>query len=205
MKKSKFITFEGADGTGKSTQIKLLTDYLNTKDINFIVTREPGGTEISEIIREWVLHGEHDKLQPQTETLMMVAARSYHTESLVRPSLEEGIWVISDRYADATIVYQGCGGGMPTDVIMQLNNIATGGLTPDITFLLDADSRLGQGRIANRQLDYFEKESKLFFKEIRNGYLKLAKEKKDRIKIIKADRTEDEVFNEIKQYIADFL
>jgi dTMP kinase len=202
MTKAKFITFEGADGTGKSTQISLLGKHLESNGIEFIITREPGGTEIGEIIRNWVLHGEHEKLKPQTETLMMIAARAFHVENLIKPALNENIWVISDRYTDATTVYQGHAKGMSIDTINFLNNIATEGLQPDITFLLDASSRIGKGRIASRQLDYFEKESDVFIDQIRQGYIEVAKKNPDRVKIIQADQPIAAVFSDISNHLS---
>jgi dTMP kinase len=205
MTKAKFITFEGADGTGKSTQINLLGKYLESKGIQFVITREPGGTEIGEIIRNWVLYGEHDQLKPQTETLMMMAARAFHVENLIRPALDENIWVIADRYTDATTVYQGYAKGMSIETIHLLNTIATEDLEPDMTFLLDASSKLGKGRIGSRQLDYFEKQSDSFYDQIRRGYVEVASNSPERIKLIKADQSIEAVFAEISSHLSPWV
>ena len=134
--RGKFITFEGGDGAGKTTQIGLLAETLERAGKTPIVTREPGGTALAEEIRDWVLH-HSSTVDPETEVLLMFAARSHHTSEIIEPALESGRWVLCDRYADASYAYQGGGRGVPSRVIASLEAIATRGLKPDLTLLLD--------------------------------------------------------------------
>lgn len=174
MAKGNFIVIEGPDGVGKTTQSKLLCQYLQSKDIKYIYTREPGGTPIGDYIRELLLNPEN-KIVPIAECLLYASARAQLIEEVIKPALSKGYWVISDRYLHSSIVYQGIGLNLGHNLVEEINIIATGGLMPDYTFLIDLDtdialSRIGRtkDRIESRGLDYFQK--------VREGYHKLLNE-----------------------------
>ncbi|SHK08906.1 dTMP kinase [Anaerobranca californiensis DSM 14826] len=174
MEKGKFIVIEGPDGVGKTTQSKLLCQFLQSKGIKYIYTREPGGTPIGDYIRELLLNPEN-KIVPIAECLLYASARAQLIEEVIKPALSKGYWVISDRYLHSSIVYQGIGLNLGHNLVEEINIIATGGLMPDYTFLIDLDtdialSRIGRtkDRIESRGLDYFQK--------VREGYHKLLNE-----------------------------
>lgn len=198
MKKGLFIVFEGPEGSGKSTQVKLLKDYFEKKGYKVLVTREPGGTKIAESVRKIIL-SPRMKISPLTELLLYEASRAQHTAEIIVPNLEKNKVVISDRFADASIVYQGYGRGLNIDLIKQLNNIATMGIKPDITFLLDINPEEGLTRVMSgrNRFDRLEREDIEFHRKIRNGYLSLAKSRRD-ISIIKVvKKTKELIHSEI--------
>jgi dTMP kinase len=201
MTKGKFITVEGGDGVGKSTQISLIYEFLKEKRLQVKLTREPGGTEIGEMIRNWILYGEHDQLDLTTEASLMFAARAYHVDHIIRPSIENGIWVISDRFTDATYAYQGYAKGLNIEVIETLERTIVNDFKPHMTFLLDSEIDLSRKRMKDRTLDYFEREDDSFYHKIREGYLKLANANKERIKIINASQSIENVNAEINSYL----
>ena len=201
MTKGKFITVEGGDGVGKSTQISLIYEFLKEKRLQVKLTREPGGTEIGEMIRNWILYGEHDQLDLTTEASLMFAARAYHVDHIIRPSIENGIWVISDRFTDATYAYQGYAKGLNIEVIETLEKTIINDFKPHMTFLLDSEIDLSRKRMKDRTLDYFEREDDSFYHKIRKGYLKLANANKERIKIINASQSIENVNAEINSYL----
>lgn len=178
-----FITFEGIEGSGKSTQAKMLLEYIKSKGIPCILTREPGGTRIGKQIREILLKNENDSISPQTELFLYEADRSQHFEEVIKPNLEKGTWVISDRCMDATTVYQGFGRGLEIEMIEILNQISTGNIIPDLTFILDCPPEIGllraKGRIkenpAEEGFSRFEKEEMSFHRKVREGYLQLSR------------------------------
>jgi dTMP kinase len=201
MTNGKFITVEGGDGVGKSTQISLIYEFLQGKGLQVKLTREPGGTEIGEMIRNWILYGEHDQLDLTTEASLMFAARAYHVDHIIRPSIENGIWVVSDRFTDATYAYQGYAKGLNIEVIETLEKTIINDFKPHMTFLLDSEIDLSRERMKDRTLDYFEREDDSFYHKIRKGYLKLANANKERIKIINASQSIENVNAEINSYL----
>ena len=205
--KGLFITLEGPDGSGKSTQRVLLRDYLLAKGYKLVSTREPGGTRISERIREILLNPEYKEMHPLTELLLFAAGRLQHTEEVITPALQGGEIVISERYLDASTVYQGYGRGLNLEVVKVINQIATGGIKPDLTLVLDIEPRVGLARVGERspKKDRLEKLSLEFHNRQRDGYLTLAKEEPERIKIIDASGSREEVQARIRKEVEAVL
>ena len=200
MYKGKFITIEGSEGAGKSTNIRHIQDYLNNKNIDFISTREPGGTPIAEKIRDLLLDKTNTSLCSDAELLLMFAARAQHLNELIIPALESGKWVLSDRFTDASYAYQGGGRGLSWEKIAQLEQFVQGDLRPDATILLDIPVELGMERVRNRgETDRFEQEQLSFFKRIRNAYLTLAKEHPERFHIIDTQPAIEDVHKQLTQ------
>jgi len=196
----KFITIEGSEGAGKSTNIAFLQEYLESKNIEFILTREPGGTPIAEKIRDLLLDKSNNSLCDDAELLLMFAARAQHLNELIIPTLESGKWVISDRFTDASYAYQGGGRGLSWEKIAQLEQWVQGQLRPDATILLDIPVDIGMERVRERgETDRFEQEQLSFFNRIRDAYLKLAKDNPERFHIIDTQPSIAEVH---KQMIA---
>lgn len=179
--KGRFITFEGGEGVGKSTNIGFAKDWLEAHGKTVVVTREPGGTPIAEKIRNDLLKAHHEEpMADLTELLLVFAARAQHIESVIRPALERGDWVLCDRFTDSTIAYQGYGRGLPLDQIDTLRALVQQQVSPDCTLLLDAPLTVGMGRASrraaenNEQTDRFESEALAFFEKVREGFLALA-------------------------------
>ncbi|ARU56296.1 thymidylate kinase [Oleiphilus messinensis] len=171
----KFITFEGGEGVGKSTNIRFVQAWLEARGIECRVTREPGGTPLAEDIRSILLAARDESVDPMAELLLVFAARAQHVNQLIKPALEEGTWVLCDRFTDATYAYQGAGRGLDLEQIEQLENLVQGGFRPDCTVILDAPVEIGMSRAKNRgQLDRFEQEQREFFEKIRGFYRGLA-------------------------------
>ena len=200
-----FITFEGVEGSGKSTQIRLLEQYLLKQGLDCFVTREPGGTPISEAIRHLLLDVNNAEMVAETELLLYLASRAQHTAEWIIPALEQGKIVICDRYTDSSLAYQGGGRKLAASVINTLTSFATRNLKPDITFLLDVDVETGQKRIRNRKLDRLEEESLNFHKQVRQEYLKLAKRNQDRYIIIDGSRGMQEIHELIVLHMTTHL
>ena len=202
--RGKFITFEGGDGAGKTTQIGLLAETLERAGKTPIVTREPGGTALAEEIRDWVLH-HSSTVDPETEVLLMFAARSHHTSEIIEPALESGRWVLCDRYADASYAYQGGGRGVPSRVIASLEAIATRGLKPDLTLLLDLAVDAGIRRTGSRgdRYDRFESEQFTFKERVRSAYHQVAANDPDRVVTLDASRPIDEVYEKVKNLVKE--
>ena len=204
------VTFEGIDGCGKSTQVATLAATLKKKGVPSIVTREPGGTKIGETIRKILLRPDNAHIAPLTELFLYEADRAQHASEVIKPALEEGIWVICDRYFDATTVYQGIAQGQDERLIQQLNREAVLGCHPDITFLLDCPAEIGLERIAkrnggNKTRDRFEIKALDFHNRIRYGYLSLASKHQDRYRVIDSTQPEDRVARKIGEIIAPYL
>lgn len=199
-----FITLEGPDGSGKTTQIALLAEELRQQGFSVLTTREPGGTSISNQIREVLLNRlDNQAMNPRTEILLFLAARAQLVEEVIRPHLAEGELVLSDRYADSTLAYQGYGHGVDRDVLRSLLQFATGGLWPDLTLLLDVDAETGLGRRQKsggewNRLDAYAVE---FHRRVRQGYLELARLDPQRWVIIDAARPREEVQQAIRSVI----
>ncbi|MBI5299427.1 MAG: dTMP kinase [Deltaproteobacteria bacterium] len=198
-----FITFEGIEGCGKSTQIKLLENYLKSKGVPTLFTREPGGTAIGEKIRQVLLNKDFKEMHPITELLLYASARSQHVHQVILPALKGGKIVLCDRYADATKAYQGDARGIDKTLLKNIHKIATDNLQSTLTFLLDCPVEIGLGRAQDR--NRFEEEKVSFHKKVRKGYLEIAKAEPKRIKIIDATQTRDTVHQEIANYVEKYI
>jgi dTMP kinase len=192
-KRGAFISLEGVEGVGKSTNVAFVAEALRARGIATVVTREPGGTPLGEQVREWILHGRHEQLSADVETLLMFAARAQHLDRVIRPALAAGRWVICDRFTDATVAYQGGGRGVARAFIEHLRADVQRGLEPDLTLLLDAPLEVGTDRIATRTKDHFEREQRPFFQRVRDAYLALAAREPSRIVIIDAAQPLEDV------------
>lgn len=198
--KGKFITFEGGEGVGKSTQVKKLAEHLENKDINFILTREPGGSSGAEEIRELLVKGGTDKWQPMTEALLHNAARAEHLEKTVLPALSEGKWVMSDRYADSTLAYQGYGQGVDVETLLELHKLSTGDFWPDLTIILDghelhrAEAREDEN---SDKEDRYERMGADFHRKLQESFRDIAKNNPDRCVVVSSDGTIEEVAGQV--------
>ena len=212
MKKGLFITFEGLEGCGKTTQAKMLFDFLIKQKIPSIYTKEPGGTKIGDKIRKILLDQKNDGMDYKTEMLLFLASRAENVRLIILPALEEGKIVISDRFYDSTTAYQGCGRGIDLEIIKNLNSLVVGKAIPDLTFILDIDPYEGLRRSAsfgNSSEMRFEEEfiskkiigGKLFLERVRQGYYQLSHEESGRIKIIDANRNKEDIYNEIVEIV----
>lgn len=205
--KGYFITIEGSDGSGKSTQLKKIISYLEKKQVDLVVTREPGGTDVAEAIRELILDPAYLQMTAKTEMLLYAAARAQHVEEKVLPALQAGKVVLSDRYVDSSIAYQAYGRGLG-DMVAQVNAIATGGLVPDLTIFLDLPPAVGMARKQqeeNHELDRLEQEKLEFHQKVYEGYDALCKKEPERICRIDASGTIEEVFGQIKAALDELL
>jgi len=212
MKKGLFITFEGLEGCGKTTQAKMLFDFLIKQKIPSIYTKEPGGTKIGDKIRKILLDQKNDGMDYKSEMLLFLASRAENVRLIILPALEEGKVVISDRFYDSTTAYQGYGRGIDLKIIKHLNNLVVGKAIPDLTFILDIDPYEGLRRSAsfgNSHEMRFEEEflnkkiieGKLFLERVRHGYYQLSREETGRIKIIDANRSKEDIYNEIVEIV----
>jgi dTMP kinase len=206
MGKGLFITLEGGEGAGKSTQMAYVEECLKQTGKIVHVTREPGGTELSEAIRALLLDHRQTTMYADTELLLMFAARAQHIAELIRPALEAGEWVLCDRFTDATYAYQGGGRGIDIDRIAVLEDWVQGSLRPDLTLLLDLPVEVGLSRAGKRgDLDRFEREQRDFFERVRSTYLQLADQNHERYRVIDASRDIPEVQAQIDQALAPLL
>jgi len=193
--KSKFITLEGVDGAGKSTHINFIKKYFIDKNLNYLFTREPGGTVLGEKLREILLH---DQMEAETESLLMFAARNEHIHEIIKPNLNKGINVISDRFTDATYAYQSGGKNVKIEKITILKNWVHKDLKPDLTLLFDLPVEISLSRLKkDGNLDKFESEKEDFHKKIRNSYLALAKNEPKRFKVINSNQNINSIEQEI--------
>jgi len=202
-KKALFITFEGADGCGKTTQLNLLNNYLKEKNIKTITTLEPGGCEIGKNLRQILLH--HKGFVSDTaELFLYLADRAQHVDEVIKENIKNNITVLCDRYTDSTVAYQGFGRGCDVDKIITLNDIATNKFYPDLTFLLDVSSQTAQTRLGQEK-DRLESLGMEFHQKVRLGYLELAKKYPERIKVVDANKNIEEVFAQIKKIIDEYF
>ncbi len=200
MTKAKFVTFEGVDGAGKSTHLTWFADTLRARGVDVLVTREPGGTPLGEQLREIVLN---QPMHAETEALLMFAARLEHIEQVIKPALQRGTWVVSDRFSDASFAYQGGGRGLPLAKLEQLEQWVHGGFQPDLTLLFDLPVEVARQRLANNAtLDRFEQEQGGFFEKVRQAYLDRCAKNPQRIKRIDASQTPDQVKAELEKLVA---
>lgn len=199
MTRGKFLTFEGGEGAGKTTQSKMLSEALEKAGIETLLTREPGGTFGAEAIRNLVLAGTQDRWSGMTELLLMYAARIDHVEKLIKPALERGVWVISDRFADSSLAYQGYARGLGPDRVKGVHESVMGGFEPDLTILFDMDPVLAQKRVETRgeELTRFDAESLDFHKTLRKAFLEIAHDNPDRIVTVDSDGSRANVHNAI--------
>ena len=205
--KTCFITFEGIEGCGKTTQAKLFVDMLNGMNIPAIFTREPGGTRIGDQIRKIVLHADNTDLTSMAELLLYEAGRAQHVQEVILPNLNKGVHVICDRYGDASIAYQGAGRELTPQLVKELNQLATGGLQPDLTFLIDIEPEQGLKRAQARNLEFnftveegrFEEEDIEFHRYVREAYFTLAHEAPERFRVINGNNTIEEIQRQIQQ------
>jgi len=196
---SKFITFEGVDGAGKSTHLRWFADALRKRGLDVVVTREPGGTPLGEQLREILLN---QTMNIGTEALLMFAARMEHIEQLIKPSLSAGKWVISDRFSDASFAYQGGGRGLDWDKLKQLEQWVHGDLQPDLTLFFDVPVGVARQRLANNvSLDRFEQEQADFFERVRAGYHRRVQEKPQRYAVIDGAQTVNEVKRKLEEIV----
>lgn len=200
-KKGLFITFEGIDGCGKTTQLENVKKLLEENGIECVTTREPGALKLGSQIREILLHYD-GVVADNCEMFLFLADRSQHVETFIKPMLEEGKVVLCDRHTDSTIAYQGYGRGGNVERLTELNKIATNGLVPDLTLLFDVSVETGHER-AGKNLDRLELAGKEFFERTRQGYLTLAEQNPDRIKVINAEKSKESVYNDVKSLIMD--
>ena len=193
--RGRFITFEGIEGVGKTTQAALAADYLQTRGIEVLVTREPGGTPFAEQLRALVLEPRERPIGVTAELLLIFAARASHVADRIRPALRHGRWVLCDRFTDATLAYQGAGSGANVAWIRQLAKIAHPRLAPDRTLLFDAPPGIAMARVTDRgnRLDRFEAEGGAFFERVRQGYLDIAAHEPARVHVIDASVSQAEV------------
>ena len=196
MKKGLFITFEGADGCGKTTQINLLTEYLKSKNIETIITREPGAKGLGVKIREILLNYDGE-VSPVCESFLFLADRAQHIDCIIKPALQSGKVVLCDRHTDSTVAYQGYGRQLDIGRINMLNNIATGGLKPDLTIVFDIDIETSMQRVG-KEKDRMESSGIEFFKRVRQGFLEIAQEEPDRVKVIDSADTIDNIHEQVK-------
>lgn len=192
-----FITFEGIEGCGKSTQAKLLAKYFRDHDKEVLLTREPGGPDISEQIRKILLDSSNVAMLPETELLLYMASRSQHTGEWILPALQSGKIVISDRYYDSTVAYQGAARKIEINIIDTIRRYATFGLVPDMTFLIDLDAIKGLERISDRETDRLEQESLNFHNRVRKGFLKIAEKEKKRYLVLDGEKSIAEIHGQI--------
>jgi len=199
MKKQGYLlTLEGIEGAGKSTAVQIISNFLQQYNIDFIITREPGGTEIAERIREIILNNYQERMHPDTEILLYFASRAQHINNVILPSLENGKMIICDRFTDATYAYQGGGRGLSNEKISILEKLVQNTLKPNFTLLFDVTVNSGFNRILNnRKFDRIENEKYAFFRRIRNKYLQLANNEPDRFHIINSNNSLTQVTHDI--------
>ena len=206
---SLFITFEGVEGSGKTTQIRRLQRYLAQKGISSRVTREPGGSPIGEKIRKILLNPDHNEMTPWSELLLYEAARAQHIDQVVKPLLKKGTTVLCDRFSDATLAYQGYGRHLDLGWIRRLNRLSSQNIKPDLTFLLDCPSKVGLKRALERSRtskgDRFEREKAQFHQRVRKGYLTIARNEPQRVKVIDTREGPDRVFEKIRNIVDNLI
>jgi dTMP kinase len=198
--RGKFLTLEGVDGAGKSTHQKFIADFVATRAPQVIQTREPGGTDLAERLREAILTS---PMTPEVETLLLFAARADHVARVIRPALEAGTWVVCDRFTDATAAYQGAGKGVPGDLIERLAAAAHPGLVPDRTLVFDCSFEVSRRRLQGKTLDRFEREDRGFFERVRAAYLERSRAEPQRMRVIDAAAPVPEIRKALERALSD--
>ena len=199
MREGLFITFEGADGCGKTTQIELLDEYLRAKGKNTLLTREPGAKGLGVKLREILLNYDGE-VSPQCESFLFLADRAQHIDCIIKPALNEGKIILCDRHTDSTVAYQGYGRGLNLDRINMLNDIATSGLKPDLTIVFDIDIETSMQRVG-KEKDRMESAGVEFFNKVRQGYLEIAKKEPDRVKVINSSDTIESIHRQVIELV----
>lgn len=199
MKNGLFITFEGADGCGKTTQIELLNKYLQEKGMKTLLTREPGGKGLGVKLREILLNYDGE-VSPTAESFLFLADRAQHIDCIIKPAVKQGTIVLCDRHTDSTVAYQGYGRGLDLEQIHSLNKIATGGMKPDLTIVFDIDIETSMSRVGNNK-DRMESAGIDFFNRVRAGYLEIAKNEPKRVKVINSSDTIDNIHKQVLELI----
>ena len=199
MTKGMFITFEGGDGCGKTTQIELLDEYLRNKGYKTLLTREPGSKGLGIKLREILLNYDGE-VSPTCESFLFLADRAQHVDCIIKPALKEGVIVLCDRHTDSTVAYQGYGRGLDLEQIHRLNTIAINGLKPDLTIVLDVDVETSQARVG-KEKDRMESAGIEFFEKVRRGFLEIAKQEPERVKVIDSKQSIEEIHSQILELI----
>ncbi|EKE04709.1 MAG: Thymidylate kinase [uncultured bacterium] len=202
-KRGLFITFEGIDGSGKSTQLNKVAEFLKEKNIDCIITRDPGGTDLGSKLRNILLNYE-GKIYPLCELFLYLADRAQHVDEKIIPALNSGTVVLCDRYIDSTIAYQGYARGLNIEELVSLNNFATHTLWPDLTLIFDINPEISLKRVGDNK-DRLESESINFHKKVREGYLELAKQHPSRIKIINSNQSIEDIYKDVMQIIKQYF
>jgi len=204
--RGKFLTIEGTEGVGKSTNIAFIQSYLQSCGLEVVTTREPGGTPLAEELRTLLLENRDEKMNETAELLLVFAARAQHLHTVILPALQQGKWVLCDRFTDATYAYQGGGRGLDLTLIEQLEQHVQGDVRPDLTLLLDIDVSIGLARAGQRgELDRFEKEQVDFFQRVRSAYLDRAGKDPRRYGVVDASCSLEEVQQQIKDYLTSVI
>lgn len=201
-----FISFEGVEGAGKTTNIQYIAKKIKESGHDILLTREPGGTKLSEAIRELLISKDFPEMHVTTELLMMFAARSEHLNKVILPAINDGKWVLCDRFTDATYAYQGAGRGISNNTIATLETLVQGSLKPNLTFLFDLEAEIGLGRAKSRgETDRFEQQHLDFFNKVRNKYLEMAAKEKNRYRIVNAQHDLKTVQKQIDNLLLEIL
>ncbi|HAL00197.1 MULTISPECIES: dTMP kinase [unclassified Exiguobacterium] len=204
--KGTFITVEGPDGAGKTTQLQLLNDVLKEKGYNVMMTREPGGTRVGNEIRSLILNPDFEEMKEMTEILLYAASRAQHVEELIRPALEAGTIILCDRFVDASLAYQGYGLGHPIDLVRQINDSATGGLAPDRTYLFDLTVTDSKKRMMDRgALDRIEQRDDAFRARVYEGFQQIAASDPERVQIVQANRSIEVIHQDLVEDVITYL
>lgn len=202
--KGRFISFEGSEGSGKSTQAAMVLEYLQKRKIPVLLLREPGGVKISEAIRKLLLDVKNTDMTKESETLLYMASRAQMVEEILKPALKQGKIVLCDRYLDSTIAYQGYGNGVDVAAIQRIGEFATQGVAPGLTLLFDIQTEKGLAR-TNVVKDRIELRSVQYHRRVRKGYLALAKQEPRRFRVIQVNKGKDEIFETVRCYVDEFL
>lgn len=204
--RGKFITLEGSEGVGKSTNMAVIKNWLQENNIDYVATREPGGTPLAEEIRQLLLSPREERVDATAELLLVFAARAQHINTFIKPHLERGTWVLSDRFTDATFAYQGYGRGLHLSLIEQLEQTVQQGLQPDLTVYLDVDVKVGLERARARgELDRFEQEAIEFFERVRQGYLARVNQNPARFAVVDAGQVIEKVGLDVQAQLTKHL
>ena len=203
MKRGLFITFEGADGCGKTTQLKLLAEDLMMRGYDVVITREPGAKGLGEKIREILLNYDGD-VSDRCESFLFLADRAQHNDMIVNPAIETGKIVLCDRHTDSSVAYQGYGRGLPVERIKMLNELAVNGRHPDLTIVFDIDVETSMSRVGDEK-DRLESAGMEFFNRVRNGYLEIAKQEPQRVKVLNAAKSIEEIQKDVKKLVENLL
>lgn len=207
MKRNLFVTFEGPEGAGKTTVLEKIVERLVQQQFDVVKTREPGGVEIAEKIREVILNPTHTKMNERTEALLYAAARSQHFYEVVEPAIREGKWVLCDRFIDSSLAYQGYARGIGIEEVLSINEFAIGNRFPDLTILFDIEPEIGLARIqANRgrEVNRLDAESLSFHKKVREGYCEAVKRYPNRIQVVDANKSVEDVTNDVWDILTKF-